>query len=116
MRLEFVLIEAEETRLDRKRPTRRGKKHISLDQRLIQVNESIELGTPRQLLEQLPMGQLPSTFDTADLAAALERPRWFAQKVAYCLRQTGAAKLSGKRGNNQLYQVARFRKKWVRAA
>jgi hypothetical protein len=114
--LEFVLIEAEETRVDRKRPTRRGKKYVSLDQHLVHIQESIVLGTPKELLEQLPVAQLPSPFDTADLAAALQRPRWFAQKVAYCLRQTGAIKQSGKRGNSQLYDVVRFRKKWARAA
>ncbi len=104
--LQFVLIEAEETRIDRARPKRRGKKYISLDQRLVGVGQSIELSSARDLLDLLPVELLPSPFDTSHLAAAMERPRWFAQKVSYCLRHTGIAKLAGKRGNNQLYQLA----------
>ncbi len=108
--LEIVLIEAEEIRLDRQRPTRRGKKHRTLDQQLVEVLESIELRTKRDLLAQLPIQALPSPFDTAELAAALARPRWFAQKVAYCLRHTGAVKSAGKRGHSQLYQLPAARR------
>ncbi len=103
--LEVVLIEAQEVRVDLKQPTRRGKRHRTLDQQLTSVQQSFEFRTKHDLLDQLPLAQLPSPFDTAQLAAALERPRWLAQKIAYCLRQTGAAKLAGKRGNAQLYQV-----------
>lgn len=106
--LEIVLIEAEETRVDRPKPTRR-KKYSPIDQQLIQVHESIELRTKADLVRQLPVEHLPMPFDTAELAAAMQRPRWFAQKVAYCLRVTGAAKLAGKRGNSQLYRVSRPR-------
>lgn len=104
--LEFVLIDAEEVRIDRAQVRRRGKKYISLDQQLISVGQSIELRTARDLLLLLPLEQLPTPFDTAQLAAAFQRPRWFAQKVGYCLRQTGIAKLVGKRGNSQLFQFA----------
>ncbi len=104
--LEFVLIEAEETRVDRKNPRRRGKKYSSIDQQLVAVGESIELCTAGDLLGLLPIEFLPNPFDTAELAAALQRPRWFAQKVSYCLRQTGIAKIAGKRGNSQLYRIA----------
>ncbi len=104
--LEFVLIEAAETRIDRQPVRRRGKKYLSLDQHLVSVGESVELCTARDLLALIPLEQLPSPFDTAHLAAALQRPRWFAQKVGYCLRQSGIAKLVGKRGNSQLFQLA----------
>ncbi len=107
--LEIVLIEAEETRIDRQRPTRRGKRFVTLDQRLVAVQDSLELRSARDLLDQLPIAHLPTPFDTAELAAAMQRPRWFAQKVAYCLRHTGAAKLAGKRGNSQLYRALRRR-------
>ncbi len=109
--LEFVLIEAEETRVDRKNPRRRGKKYVGVDQSLVDVGASIKLVTARDLLGLLPVQNLPTPFDTAQLATAMERPRWFAQKVSYCLRQTGIAKIAGKRGNNQLYEIsARNRK------
>ncbi|MCA9125587.1 MAG: hypothetical protein KDB22_00815 [Planctomycetales bacterium] len=103
--LEVVMIEAEESRVDRVRASRRGKKYFPVDQHLVAVGQSIVLRTKRDLLDQLPMHALPSIFGTAELAAAMQRPKWFAQKVAYCLREIGAVKLAGKRGNNLLYQT-----------
>lgn len=104
--LEIVLIEAEEWRVDRKQVTRRGRRYRQVDQRLVAVHDSVELRSTSDLLAHLPLTALPTDFDTAELAAALDRPRWFAQKVAYCLRQTGAAQLCGKRGRSQLYRAA----------
>ena len=43
---------------------------------------------------------------TADLAEAMGQPRWLAQKLAYCLRESGAAELCGKAGNALLYRRA----------
>lgn len=114
--LEVVLIEAEEVRVDRvlaKR--RRGKRYITIDQRLTSVQASVELRTLKDLLKLLPLDTLPPTFDTAELARALERPRWFAQKVGYCLRQTGAAELAGKRGNSQVYRLLTKRRRSIAA-
>ena len=42
-------------------------------------------------------------FTTRELAEQLERPLWFAQRVAYCLRLTGAARVVGKAGNQLIY-------------
>ncbi len=103
--LDVVLVEAEELREDRRRPTRRGKRYRSLDQRLVDIVDHVELATHQDLLELLPIAALPTPFDTAELAAALQRPRWFAQKVAYCLRTCGAARLAGKRRNSLLYAI-----------
>lgn len=36
------------------------------------------------------------TWDTARLAELIDRPRWFAQKVAYVLRHTGAVDVAGR--------------------
>ena len=41
-----------------------------------------------------------------DLADAMGQPRWLAQKLAYCLRESGAAELCGKDGNALLYRRA----------
>jgi hypothetical protein len=114
--LEFVLIESEETRIDRKNPRRRAKQYVSLDQHLVAVGQSIQFTTARDLLALVPVELLPNPFDTAQLAAALERPRWFAQKVSYCLRHTGAAKIAGKRGNTQLYRLSPQRKSRLKKA
>jgi hypothetical protein len=43
------------------------------------------------------------TFTTIKLAARLNRPIWTAQRVAYCLRLTGAARVVGKQGNRLIY-------------
>lgn len=111
--LEIVLIESEEIRVDRKVTGWRKKKYKCLDQKLVQVQQRVELRSNADLLSQLPMEHLPMPFDTAELAAAMHRPRWFAQKVAYCLRKTGATQMAGKRGNSQLYRV---RKRGMTAA
>jgi hypothetical protein len=42
-------------------------------------------------------------FTTADLAERIDRPIWFAQRVGYCLRLSGAARIVGKRGRHRLY-------------
>jgi len=111
--LEFVLIEAQETRIDKKNRRRRAKQYVSLDQQLISVGQSIEFSTARDLLALIPIDQLPQTFDTAHLSTALSRPRWFAQKVSYCLRETGCIKIAGKRGNSQLYRLVSPRRRTV---
>ncbi len=111
--LEVVLIEAEEIRIDRAKPSRRrrAKRYQTLEQSLVNVQSRVEFVKLADLLKHLPIEHLPQPFDTAELAAALSRPRWFAQKVAYCLRQSGAARLAGKRGNNQLYETGKPRVK-----
>lgn len=62
------------------------------------------LETPSDALNTLP-GGLPAAFTTADLAEAMEGPRWLAQKMAYCLREMGAITQIGKRGRSKLYVV-----------
>lgn len=105
--LEIVLVDVEEVRVPRKRPTRRGKNYRLVDQKVVEVVSTVELRSNRQLWDQIPDGTLSTVFDSAQLAEALDRPRWFAQKVAFCLRETGAAKIVGKRGNSQLYKACK---------
>jgi hypothetical protein len=42
-------------------------------------------------------------FTTRELAEKIDRPLWFAQRVAYCLRKSGAVNVSGKSGNWRIY-------------
>jgi len=42
-------------------------------------------------------------FTTAEIARRIDRPLWFAQRVAYCLRLSGATISIGKRGNHRIY-------------
>ena len=71
-----------------------------------QMNQVLERQriSSRQDLYSLIEGPLPEAFSTADLAAAMGQPRRLAQKMAYCLRVSGAAELCGKAGNALLYR------------
>lgn len=106
--LEVVLTEQEEYRTTRTRRRRRGPDFRVEDRRLSQVLESVSLRTLTDLRKLLPM-TLTSPFTTEDLAREAKIPRWIAQKMAYCLRKTGAATLAGKRGRSLLYSVPKSR-------
>lgn len=81
-----ALIQEEEVRrYDAKRGWRR-KGWITEERRLLDVVDHQLFETPEDIAAFLP-AELPAQFTTADLAAALGRPRWLAQKMAYCLRQ-----------------------------
>jgi hypothetical protein len=69
-----------------------------------EIHETTSLVNAGDLWNLLPAtwrGQEP--FTTHDLALDLARPVSFAQRVAYCLRLTGAARVVGKRGNRLIY-------------
>jgi hypothetical protein len=105
--IECPLVEIEEWRHPghgRRRRWRAGDHQVQ-DQRLLTVRETLRLETARDLLELLGV-ELPRPFDTRELADRLCVDRWMAQRIAYCLRQTGAAACVGKRGNALLYQAA----------
>ena len=106
--LEVPLIHIEEwsypTPPSKKRRRRPPKKFTVEDQRLVDVIETHEFRTARDLTKLLPKS-LPQPFDTAQLAEAMETKRWIAQKVAYCLRHMKAIKDVGKKGNAILYRL-----------
>lgn len=105
LELELVLVEIEELRYPGhgRRRWRRANDFQVADQRLLEVQESRSIRTSADLWKLLPKG-LRGSFDTARLAAHASTPRWSAQRIAYCLRQAGAAELVGKRGNALLYK------------
>ena len=108
--LEVPLINIEEwsypTPKTKKRRRRPPKKYTVEDQKLVDVVETLEFKTARDLMKLIP-GKLPATFDTAELAKAIDQPRGVAQKIAYCLRHMKAITETGKKGNAILYRVAR---------
>jgi len=103
--LEVALTIQEEHRLAKKPRRWRGKDYRVQDRVLRSVEEQIELNTAADLLNLIP-GELPAPFDTKHLAEAAGIPRWLAQKMAYCLRNTGAIVLAGKEKNSLLYEIA----------
>jgi hypothetical protein len=106
--LEVVLVDIEELRFPGhgRRRRRRENDFQVADQRLLQVVETHSFRTLRDLRRLLPT-ELPTTFHTGHLATALKAPRWMAQRIAYCLRETGGVRIVGKQGNAILYRYTR---------
>ncbi len=101
--VEVVLIEEDEIRVfDPQRVRRRGGWRV-VSRQMNHVLERQRISS-RQDLYSLIHGPLPEAFSTADLAEAMGQPRRLAQKMAYCLRESGAAELCGKSGNALLYR------------
>lgn len=105
--LQTPLVEIEERRFPGHGRRRRWRTsdHVVEDQRLLAVVGVHTFRTATDLLRLLPEG-LPHPFHTSHLASALSIRRWTAQRIAYCLRQTGAARVAGKCRNALLYERA----------
>jgi hypothetical protein len=100
--IEAILTEQEEHRVPAQKRRRRSKGYRVEDRKLTSLGKRLRLATLGDLLSMLSP-QLPTPFTTADIAHTSEIPRWLAQKMAYCLRKTEAARTVGKRGNALLY-------------
>jgi len=100
--IEVVSIQEEQwRRYDRRERGKRRTWRI-VERRLLSVLERIVFDTPSDLWQLIPPA-LPDPFDTSHLASVLGHSRWFAQKIAYCLRQSGVIKPIGKKGNSVVY-------------
>jgi len=103
--IEIACVQAEEVcRYDR-RHGRRRRGWVIVERRLLGVLERHVIATPSDLWSLISW-ELPEPFQTLHLARVLNRPRWFAQKVAYCLRESGASTVIGKAGNALVYSHA----------
>lgn len=98
--LEVVGVDVAEDRAPPRGKRRRGR---MLDVRLLNLHERIELRTGEDLWRLLAV-DLPATFHTADLAAALQVKRFVAQRIAYCLRECGAVADAGRYRRSRLYR------------
>ncbi|MEO0531895.1 MAG: hypothetical protein AAF266_15170 [Planctomycetota bacterium] len=110
--LEVPLVEVEEVRYPGHGRRRRWRKNdfVVEDQCLASVGKTLRFQKAADLWQLVP-GKLPKEFDTAELARAIDAPRWVAQRAAYCFREMGVVKQVGKRRNAWLYQrVGRRRK------
>ena len=98
--IEILGVTIEEVRV----PRRRWPGYIVADRRLGAIHGTTSLVHAGDLWALLPErcdGR--AAFTTRDLAQQLDRPLGFAQRVAYCLRLTGAARVVGKSGNHWVY-------------
>jgi hypothetical protein len=103
--LEVPLIEIEEWRYPGHGRRRRWRlnDHQVEDQRLLEVVGVHEFRTAADLCRLLPPA-LPCPFHTGHLATGLGVERWIAQRMAYCLRETGAVQSVGKLRGAWLYE------------
>jgi hypothetical protein len=97
-----LLIQEEEVRRYDPRHGWRRRGWITHERRLLVVEEQQMFETPQDMQALIP-GELTGPFTTAELAAALGKPRRLAQKMAYCLREMGAVTQVGKSGRAILY-------------
>jgi hypothetical protein len=115
--LDVPLVDIEEWRYPGhgRRRWRRDNDHQVEDQKLVAVRETHRLRTRSDLLGLIP-GPLPHPFHTGHLAEAFRVDRWIAQRIAYCFREMGATRTTGKQGNAWLYELAGSGRKSTRAA
>jgi hypothetical protein len=105
--IEALLVDVEEYRYPghgHRRRRRRNDFQIE-DQHLLSVGDSRIVRTPADLAGLLD-GDLPARFHTGQLAQFLGESRWVAQRIAYCLRETGAVRVTGKQSNALVYEIA----------
>jgi hypothetical protein len=103
--LEVLLVEIEEWRYPGhgRRRRYRDNDHEVEDQHLLEVHAVHEFRSAGDLCRLLPP-ELPKQFHTGHIATGLSVDRWVAQRMAYCLRNTGALKQVGKLGGAWLYE------------
>lgn len=104
--LEVPLVEIEEWRFPGhgRRRWRHARDFQIEDQKLTAVGSIHYFRTADDLRELLPP-DLPTPFDTRQLASGLKVSQSFAQKIAYCCRHVGAIVTAGKRQNSILYRL-----------
>lgn len=108
--IEVPLVEVQELRYPghgRRRRWRRNDFQVE-DQKLVRVVDTFRFKKPADLCKLMPL-DLPATFHTGHLANGLKTPRHTAQRMAYCLRETGAIRVVGKQGNAILYRQRKRR-------
>jgi hypothetical protein len=98
--IELLGVSIDEVRINRRR--RPG--YSIADRTLREVLDARLIRDQADLWGLLPEDQdWSEPFTTIEIASRMGRPRWFAQRVAYCLRLSGAARSVGKRANLSVY-------------
>jgi hypothetical protein len=106
--LEVVLVDIDEYRHERP-SRRRSRRTVRVQDRILRsIGERYRFRTAADLVKLLP-DTLGPEFTTAELATALSLPRWWAQKIAYCLRHMQAIETLGKRRHAWLYALPKRR-------
>jgi hypothetical protein len=110
--IEVPLIHIEQLRVPSKKRRRRWRKDYQVeDVKLESIEGTLQLRRAADLLGLIDHAvagrpRLGGSFNTADLAQAIDRPRWTAQQIAYVLRKTGAINSSGRNRTGIIYKRA----------
>ena len=104
--LEVPIVHVEEIRLPCKnKRRRRWHKDYQLDDvKLESIDRTFEFAAAVDLLEILGWRSRPNEFNTAEMAQAIDRPRWVAQQIAYVLRKMGAIESIGRTKSGVIYE------------
>lgn len=103
--IEVLFIQEEEVRRFDGNSGWRRNGWVTQERRLLQVVGQRLFKTPADIANLIP-STLSEPFTTTDLASAISKPVWLAQKMAYCLREMSAIIPVGKRRNAILYTRA----------
>lgn len=100
LKLITPLVTIEEVRFPGhgRRRRRRDGDFVVKDRHILELHETYSFSAVTDLFQVLPRN-LPTEFDTRELAAGMSVPRDQAQKVAYVMRKIGGMVQIGKRGN-----------------
>jgi len=101
--LELLFIKEEEVR--RYDPRKCWRRHgwVTHERRLLDVMDSVIIQNPKDFEILIPDG-LPVQFTTEDVAFAIGRSKWFAQKLVYCLKKMDIIEKVGSRNKFYVYQ------------
>jgi hypothetical protein len=100
--IELLLIQEEEIRRFEENQSWRRKGWVTEERRLLKVVGQMIITSSSDMLSFIP-SDLAEPFTTADLAAAIAKPRRLAQKMVYCLRRMSYLYPAGKRARAVLY-------------
>ena len=105
--LEVPLVQVEEIRMPRTKKRRRRwhKDYQVYDVRLESIDQTWDFCEATDLLKILDWQGRSGEFNTADIAAAIDRPRWVAQQIAYVLRKMGAIESVGRTKSGVIYEA-----------
>ena len=105
--LELPFVDVQQVRIpSRKRRGWRRKDYAVQDVALEQIQSTRELRSPTDLFELVGLDAESKSFTTEDIAELTGRPRWFAQKIAYVLKHTGAISPIGRTRTGIQYRAA----------
>ncbi len=103
--MEVLFVREEEVRCRHGKRGWRRSGWVTKERRLLDVIDREMFQRPEDLLGFIPP-DLKEPWTTEDLSIAISQPRWLAQKIVYCLRESGAARAVGKKKNAILYTLA----------